>query len=69
MRSNLETPRSPLALKLAAGCSLLFLHVPLCIIILYAFTTEEAAFTSPPPGLTTHWFCHLANQGDFGQSL
>ncbi len=69
MRSNLETPRSPLALKLAAGCSLLFLHVPLCIIILYAFTTEEAAFTFPPPGLTTQWFSQLASRGDFWESL
>ena len=35
---------------------LLFLHVPLALIILYAFTTEEKSFQFPPPGLTLHWF-------------
>jgi len=35
---------------------LLFLHCPIWIIVLYAFTTQESAFTFPPPGLTTQWF-------------
>ena len=35
---------------------LLFLHIPFVIVMLYAFTTDEAAFTFPPPGLTTKWF-------------
>jgi len=43
-------------LKLAAGAGLLFLHLPLALIILYAFTTEEKSFQFPPPGLTLHWF-------------
>ncbi len=51
-----STDRAPLALKLAAGGVLLFLHGPMAIIVLYAFTTEEAAFTFPPPGLTLQWF-------------
>jgi putative spermidine/putrescine transport system permease protein len=34
---------------------LLFLHIPLMLIILYAFTTEEKSFQFPPPGLTLHW--------------
>ena len=33
-----------------------FLHLPLALIVLYAFTTEDASFTFPPPGLTTRWF-------------
>ena len=37
----------------AAIAGLLFLHLPLAFIILYAFTTEEKSFQFPPPGLTT----------------
>lgn len=43
-------------LKLAAAGALLFLHIPLLLIFLYAFTTDEAAYTFPPPGLTLKWF-------------
>jgi len=43
-------------LKLAASAALLFLHLPLALIVLYAFTTEEKSFQFPPPGLTLHWF-------------
>ncbi|MGQ0603365.1 MAG: ABC transporter permease [Anaerolineales bacterium] len=52
----MDSPKAPLGLTLAAIGVLLFLHVPLGIIVLYAFTTEEAAFTFPPPGLTLQWF-------------
>jgi len=48
--------RAPLGLSLAALGGLLFLHVPLALIILYAFTTEEKSYQFPPPGLTTKWF-------------
>lgn len=44
------------SLKIAASAGLLFLHVPLALIILYAFTTEEKSYQFPPPGLTTKWF-------------
>src|SRR3954447_20024993 len=54
MRS--ETGRAPIALKVAAAGGLLFLHLPLAFIILYAFTTEEKSFQFPPPGFTTRWF-------------
>ena len=48
--------RAPLGLSLAALGGLLFLHVPLALIILYSFTTEEKSYQFPPPGLTTKWF-------------
>ncbi len=51
MRSN---PSRALQAGVAAG--LLFLHLPLAIVILYAFTTEERTFQFPPPGLTLKWF-------------
>ena len=43
-------------LKLTAGLAILFLWLPLALIILYAFTTDEVVPTFPPPGLTTKWF-------------
>jgi putative spermidine/putrescine transport system permease protein len=43
-------------LKFGAIGALLFLHIPLMLIFLYAFTTEESAYTFPPPGLTLKWF-------------
>ncbi len=45
-----------LTLKLAAFAGLMFLHLPILLIFLYAFTTEEQTFQFPPPGLTTQWF-------------
>ncbi|HZQ06801.1 MAG TPA: ABC transporter permease [Anaerolineae bacterium] len=48
--------RAPFGLKLLVAFVLLFLYCPFGIIILYAFTTEDAAFTFPPPGLTLDWF-------------
>lgn len=61
MFSRSKTPqpfasRAPLGLKILVVAVLLFLYCPFGIIILYAFTTEETAFTFPPPGLTLEWF-------------
>jgi putative spermidine/putrescine transport system permease protein len=47
----------------------LFLHFPLAIIILYAFTTDERSFTFPPPGLTFDWFGVTAGNQGFRDSL
>ncbi|HEY8128540.1 MAG TPA: ABC transporter permease [Hyphomicrobium sp.] len=55
MSSNAKNP-SPLGLRISAVAGLLFLHLPLAFIFLYAFTTEEKSFEFPPPGLTTEWF-------------
>jgi len=57
MRSSIRNEgKAPLPLKLAAAAGLLFLHLPLALIILYAFTTEEKSFQFPPPGYTMKWF-------------
>jgi putative spermidine/putrescine transport system permease protein len=42
-------------LKLSAIGAILFLHIPMWLIFLYAFTTDESAYTFPPPGLTLKW--------------
>ena len=55
MRSD-TGPRASLGLKIAALGGLLFLHLPILLIFLYAFTTEERSYQFPPPGLTTQWF-------------
>jgi putative spermidine/putrescine transport system permease protein len=60
MRSNQKILPSGEAaswpLKMGALGALLFLHIPLMLIFLYAFTTDESAYTFPPPGLTLKWF-------------
>ena len=44
------------AVRLAAWLGLAFLHFPVLITILYAFTTEDRSYQFPPPGLTLRWF-------------
>ncbi len=64
MRSN-----ASLGLKLAALGTLLFLHIPLLIIFLYAFTTDEATYTFPLPGLTVKWFGEALRRTDLWAAL
>jgi putative spermidine/putrescine transport system permease protein len=61
--------RAPLGLSLAAIGAILFLHIPLLLIGLYAFTTEDAAFTFPPPGLTVKWFAEAMQRTDLWSAL
>lgn len=69
MKPSNPTGRASFGLKLAVGLVLLFLHFPILIIILYAFTTEEASFQFPPPGLTTQWIGELVSRPDFWNAL
>ncbi len=72
MRSRAETRPTdwaPRSLKLAAIAALLFLHLPILIVILYCFTTDEATFTFPPPGLTLRWFEVIWGRPDFWAAL
>ena len=56
-------------LKLAALGGLLFLHLPILLIFLYAFTTEERSYAFPPPGYTTEWFAVAWNREDIWPPL
>ena len=47
--------RRPWGLRVATGLVLLFLHFPIFIIVLYAFTTQRSSFRFPPPGFTLDW--------------
>ncbi len=58
-----------LGLKIAAIGGLLFLHLPILLIFLYAFTTEERTYQFPPPGLTTQWFGVAWNREDIWPPL
>jgi putative spermidine/putrescine transport system permease protein len=55
----MRSDRAGRGLTAAAFGGLAFLHLPVLIIILYAFTTEDRTYQFPPPGLTWHWF-HVA---------
>ncbi len=55
MRSD-RNGSAPLGLKIAAAAGLLFLHLPILLIFVYAFTTEDRSYQWPPPGLTLKWF-------------
>lgn len=61
--------QAPLSLKIAVWAVLLFLYFPFAVILLYAFTTEDSAFTFPPPGLTLHWFGVAWARDDLWQAL
>lgn len=48
--------KTPWGLKVATAAVILFLHLPVGVILLYAFTTDDATFRFPLPGLTLQWF-------------
>ena len=56
-------------LKLGSLGTLLFLHIPLMLIFLYAFTTDEAGYSFPPPGLTLKWIPRALGNPDLQSAL
>jgi putative spermidine/putrescine transport system permease protein len=63
MPSEPRKPRSrrgwnqpSLATRAGAYLGLAFMHLPVLVIILYAFTTADRTYEFPPPGYTLHWF-------------
>ena len=65
----MRSDRATWGLRLAAIGGLLFLHLPILLIFLYAFTTEERTYAFPPPGLTTQWFGVAWNRPDIWEAL
>jgi putative spermidine/putrescine transport system permease protein len=55
--------------RFGAFAGLAFMHIPVLIIILYAFTTEGRTYEFPPPGLTFHWFEVAFSRSDIWQAL
>ncbi|MCJ8510623.1 ABC transporter permease [Rhizobium lemnae] len=68
MRSS-HSQSSGFGLKLAAGLGLAFLHLPILLIFVYAFTAEEKSFQWPPPGFTAKWFAVAWNRPDIWEAL
>ena len=64
----MRKPRA-LGLKIATGLTLLFLHIPIAIIVLYAFTTQRSSFRFPPPSFTLEWFTAARNNPAIWESL
>jgi len=56
-------------LKFATLSGVLFLHVPLALIILYAFSSEDKSYVFPPPGLTTEWFAVALERQDVWDAI
>ena len=61
--------RAPLGLKIAAFLDLAFLHLPILLIFVYAFTTEDKTYQWPPPGFTLKWLEVTCNQPDVWEAL
>jgi len=70
MHSNApEAPQAPLWLKVFAYGGLAFLHFPIIVVVLYAFNTEESAFSFPLKGFTLRWFQAAAGREDVLSAL
>lgn len=61
--------RRHLGLQVSTWAVIGFLHIPILIVFLYAFTTESSAFTFPPPGFTLDWFGVAWNNGDVRDAM
>lgn len=48
--------RSSWSLRFAVMAGIAFLHIPLLLVITYAFSAEDKSYVFPPPQLTTKWF-------------
>ncbi|HFD15650.1 MAG TPA: ABC transporter permease [Rhodospirillales bacterium] len=65
----MRSERAGLGLRIAAAGGLLYLHLPIAFILLYAFTTEDKSYQFPPPGLTLKWFAVAWNRQDIWDAL
>ena len=66
MRSDERAPRG---LTAAAWAVLAFLHLPLLVVVLFCFTTDDATLSFPLPGLTLRWFGVAWQRADLWRAL
>lgn len=69
MRADRARRGASWGLRIAAVGGLLYLHVPLALILVYAFTTEDKSYQFPPPGLTLKWFAVAWQRADIWEAL
>lgn len=55
--------------RIAAFAGLAFMHLPVLVIVLYAFTTADRTYEFPPPGLTLHWFTAAFARSDVWDAM
>ena len=65
----MRSDTSPPGLRIAAAAGLAFLHLPILLIFVYAFTTEDKSYQWPPPGLTLDWLAVTWNRPDVWAAL
>ena len=65
----MHSDRAPRWLKATAIGGLLFMHLPILLIFVYSFTTEDRSYQWPPPGLTLDWFAVTWNRPDVWAAL
>ena len=56
-------------LKIAAWGAVLFMHIPLALIVLCAFSAEDKSYVFPPPDLTTRWFAVALEREDVWDAI
>jgi putative spermidine/putrescine transport system permease protein len=56
-------------LRLAAFAGLAFMHVPVWIIVLYAFSADGGSYEFPPHGYTLDWFSVAFGRDDMWEAL
>ncbi|RZU00854.1 ABC transporter permease [Rivibacter subsaxonicus] len=65
----MRSERASLGLRAAAWGGLAFLHIPLALIVLYAFSAEDKSYVFPPPALTTQWFAVAFGREDVWRAI
>jgi putative spermidine/putrescine transport system permease protein len=68
-RTSAPHARPPWPLRLAAWGGLTFLYAPILLVAMYAFNTEESAFSFPPKGVTLRWFAAAAAREDLWRAV
>jgi putative spermidine/putrescine transport system permease protein len=64
----MHSKRPPFLLSVATVATLLFIHLPLLLIILYAFSVD-VSFQFPPSGYTTKWFYEAWQRQDLWDAI
>ena len=68
MRSR-SADRPSWGLRLAAFAGLAFMHIPVWIIVLYAFSADGSSYDFPPQGYTLDWFSVAFSREDMWEAL
>ena len=67
MRSDRH--RASWATRIGAVVGLAFLNLPVLVIVLYAFTTDDRTYAFPLPGVTLHWFEAAFARNDIWEAM